>query len=208
MRFILFVEGHSDRLTLPGFLKRWLDPRLTEPVRITAVRHDGWREYYKDIRTKVHLHLEGPRSGDIIAAIGLLDLYGPTFYPSHLKSADERYVWGRQHIEDQVGHGKFRQFFAVHELEAWLLADPSLFLPEVSRALPGKAAQPEAVNFDLPPAKLLRKLYSEKANSEYRKVTDGTELFGHLDPALAREKCPRLREMLDGMLALAKAVGL
>lgn len=28
MRFILFVEGPSERRTLPGFLKRWLDPKL------------------------------------------------------------------------------------------------------------------------------------------------------------------------------------
>ncbi len=44
MRFILFVEGYTEDKALPEFLKRWLDPRLTNPVAIRTVRFEGWAE--------------------------------------------------------------------------------------------------------------------------------------------------------------------
>ncbi len=81
MRFVLFVEGHTEKAALPAFLKRWLDPQLPKPVRITPVRFEGWRDYVKEIEKKVALGLSGKMGADVIAAIGLLDLYGPTFYP-------------------------------------------------------------------------------------------------------------------------------
>jgi hypothetical protein len=49
---------------------------------------------------------------------------------------------------------------------------------------------------------------SERANGrEYKKVEDGSALFGKLDPHRAYEKCPHLRILLDDMLSLAKASG-
>jgi len=42
----------------------------------------------------------------------------------------------------------------------------------------------------------------------YKKVTYGKELFDQLSPEIAVQKCPRLKEMLDEMLKLAKTAGL
>ena len=108
----------------------------------------------------------------------------------------------------RVGQPNFRQFFAVHETEAWLLSASGIFPPEVKKALPPKIATPEAVNFDLPPAKLLDKLYKEKLKRSYKKVTDGAELFAQLDPVTAYNRCPYLKLMLDDMLLLAQEAGL
>ncbi len=52
MRFVLFVEGAAEE-TLPAFLKRWLDPRLTRPIRITSVRFEGWGHYREEVAKKV-----------------------------------------------------------------------------------------------------------------------------------------------------------
>jgi hypothetical protein len=30
MKFVLFVEGYTEKKALPEFLKRWLDPRLSQ----------------------------------------------------------------------------------------------------------------------------------------------------------------------------------
>jgi hypothetical protein len=82
MKFVLFVEGYTEKKALPDFLRAWLEPpRLPERVGLQVVRFEGWAEYYKDIAGKVNRHLSAKGSEDIIAAIGLLDLYGPTFYP-------------------------------------------------------------------------------------------------------------------------------
>jgi len=208
MKFVLFVEGHTEKKSLPQFLKRWLDPQLSQPVGIKVVRFDGWSDYAKSTPKKARLHLNGPDRNDIVAVIGLLDLYGPTFYPVDKTTAHTRYVWAKQKIETEVAHPKFRQHFAVHECEAWLLSQQEVFPEEVKSALPPKCAQPETVNFDTPPKMLLQKLYRERLRSTYKEVTHGAELFAELDPNLAHRKCPRLREMLDDMLALANAAGL
>jgi hypothetical protein len=204
MKFILFVEGHTEDKALPAFLKKWLDPRLESPVGIDTVRFDGWPELFRDTARKARMHLNSPSKDKIIAVISLLDLYGPTFYPTHLTDKDERYLWAKQEIEGIVQEENFFQFFAVHEVEAWLLSQPEIFPASVRNALPGKVATPETVNFDEPPAKLLDTLYRQHTKRIYKKVVNGKELFGKLDPAVAYEKCPRLRELLDTMLDLAR----
>ena len=70
MRFILFTEGQTERNSLPHFLKRWLDPRLPQPVGVKSVNFHGWRGFVKDIPTKAHLHL---KDANTIAVIGLID---------------------------------------------------------------------------------------------------------------------------------------
>lgn len=205
MKFVLFVEGHTEKLALPGFLKRWLDPRLDAPVGIRIVRFDGWQDYERDIAKKVALHLSGKPATDVIAGIGLLDLYGPTFYPASATHADARRAWAKKHLEARVGHPRFRQHFAVHELEAWLLATPTTLPGGVAQMLPRRCAHPETVNFDEPPAKLLDRLYRARLKRPYKKVVDGADLFRQLDPEAAAAKCPQLRALLDDMLSLARA---
>jgi hypothetical protein len=102
-----------------------------------------------------------------------------------------------------VSHPRFRQHFAVHETEAWLLSDPSILPKQVRAALPRRCERPETVNFEEPPAKLLERLYRERVGRSYKKVTDGANLFGKLEPAAICDKCPHARRLLDDMLALA-----
>lgn len=206
MKFIIFVEGYTENKALPQFLKKWLDPKLTNPVGIKTVRFEGWAQMVKDVPLKAKMHLNGPQKDEIIAVISLLDLYGPTFYPGNLTQYDDRYNWGKQYIEQQVGHTKFYHFFAVHEVEAWLLSDPDIFPFKVKNAFPSGVQNPETINFDEPPAKLLERLYPQHIGRSYKKVVNGKELFGKLNPEVAYQKCPKLKELLDKMLELASAL--
>jgi hypothetical protein len=159
--------------------------------------------------TKAKAYLEGPKQAEIIAVVGLLDLYGPDFYPNASTSAKDRYDWGVAHFEKEVGLERFCMFFAVHEFEAWLLSQPEIFPKEVKNVLPGAAtAQPEKVNFNEPPAKLLDRIYKQATKKNYKKTTYGKQLFAKLDPAVAVQKCPYLKAMLEKLLDLAKAAGL
>ena len=208
MKFVLFVEGDLEGKAFPEFLKRWLDPQLSNPVGIKPVRFEGWSDYVKETGKKVALNLSGHAGADVISAIGVLDLYGPTFYPAHSRTAAERLSWAKEQIERSVSNSNFRQHFAVHEAEAWLLSDPFIFPEQVGEALRGKVASPEDADFDEPPARLLERLYWEKLHRSYRKVIDGVSLFRRLAPGRAYERCPRLRFLLDCMLNLARARGL
>lgn len=204
MKFVLFVEGKTEQKALPNFFRRWLEPRLKTHPGITTVRFHGWSEYDRDIAKKVSLHISGPNQSDIIAAIGLIDLYGPTIYPPNLSTSDKRYAWGKTYFEDKVKNAKFRHYFAVHETEAWLLAEPENIPVAISRNL----TKPEKVNFNEPPAKVLQKAYYSAEKRAYKKLVDGYNLFESLSPDAAYNKCPYLRQMLDEMLALAKQCGL
>ena len=83
-----------------------------------------------------------------------------------------------------------------------MLSDPKIFPRDIKDAI--KVQNPETVNFDEPPAKLLTKLYKAKTKHTYQKVIHGNELFNNLDPNVAYKKCPYLKEMLDEMLRLAQ----
>lgn len=203
MRFILFVEGYTEDKALPMFLKKWLDAKLTKPVGIKTVCFGGWSELVKDAPLKAKMHLNGPAKDEIIAVISLLDLYGPTFYPNDCTDSKMRYDWAKKKMEDDVCQPKFFQFFAVHEVEAWLLSQPEIFPFAVQRAFKN-IDHPETVNFDEPPAKLLERLYPLHVKRSYKKVVNGSELFGKLKPDFAYQKCPKLKELLDKMLELAK----
>ncbi|HEV7509976.1 MAG TPA: DUF4276 family protein [Thermoanaerobaculia bacterium] len=202
MRFVLFVEGDTEE-GVCDFLLRWLaPPRIPKGRRvgITSICFHGWSSYHDGIAKKAAIALS---KDDVIGGIGLLDLYGPP-YPETKRAVAERYRWAKEALEKKVGHPKFRQHFAVHETEAWLLADPKILPREVAGALPARCKRPETVNFDEPPAKLLERLYRTKASRYYRKRLDGIRLLQKLSPEQAAEKCPFLKLLLDDMLELAR----
>jgi len=201
MKFVLFVEGHTEHKAVPAFLKRWLDQKLSEPVGIQSVRFEGWAELVKDAPNKAKLYLS---EKDVIAVVALLDLYGPTFYPDNMNTADERYEWAKRYLEEKVGQDKFFQFFAVHEVEAWLLSDPSIFPPSVETQIAKRSQFPEQVNNTKPPAKFLNDVYSKHEKRRYKKVVYGKNLLAKLDPHVAYGKCPHLKGLLDKMLKLAQ----
>ncbi|MDA1050572.1 MAG: DUF4276 family protein [Planctomycetota bacterium] len=208
MKFVLLVEGATEKNAAAEFLKRWLDPQLDQAVGIQVIPFKGYAQLARKVVKKAQMFLDGPKHGEIIAVLGLLDLYGPGFYPDHVTEADERFEWGVDHFQKQVARDRFRMFFAVHEFEAWLLSQPEIFPREVKTSLPGKVARPETVNFDEPPAKLLDKIYKQTVKRDYKKTTYGQQLFRKLDPDVAAEKYPYLKEMLGEMLKMAKAAGL
>ena len=206
MKIILFVEGITEAKALPAFLKRWLDPRLNKPIAIQAVDFDGASELIAESPKRIQAYLNAPRQ-DVIAVVALLDLQGvPLSFPVGTSGAAERTAWAKQELEAKVGNTRFRQFFAVHELEAWLLSDPTIFPKDLQGTLPAKIKRPEEINLHEPPSALLGRLYQSKMRKPYRKSTDGARLFADLNPEIAYQKCPSLKMLLDEMLALAEAV--
>ena len=208
MKFMLFVEGHTEHRVLAPFLKRWLDIRLNQSVGIHTIRFEGWAELVKDSPARAKLFLNAPKR-DVIAVIALIDLYGAMLpYPYDGMTVSGKIEWAKKHLESKVSNDRFRQFFAVHEMEAWLLSDPAIFPSEVRASLTAKAKQPEMVNFDQPPAKFLDHLYMSHLKRHYQKVEDGVELFKKLEPDVACQKCPSLKILMDEMLRLAQESGL
>jgi hypothetical protein len=201
MKFVLFCEGATEKGALPDFFRRWLNAKLPVRVGIQPVHFNGWAEMVKDSPTKARLHL---RNADVIAVIALLDLYGPTFYPDNCATVHERFNWAKTKLEKEVAQSRFRQYFAVHEIEAWILSDPNILPRDVQRKLPDKTKQPETVNFDEPPAYLLNRLYEETTGRSYKKRTYGEELFRKLDPQIVYDRCPYFKKLADELTELSR----
>ena len=199
MRFVLLAEEQTEQDAVGTFLKRWLDTQLTpNQVGVDVADLGGSGHFIKEFIKQAHESLASTKAMATIGVIGLLDLYG---CPAAARDAAA--------LEKRVGDSRFRMFFAVHESEAWLLSQPDILPRNVRDALPKKKTnKPETVNSTNPPSKLLNGLFLRCLNRQYKKAIDGQKLFAKLDADIARSKCPKLREMLDVMLEMAKAAGL
>ena len=176
----------------------------SEPLRVgvDVVKFKGSGDYRLSFAERATV-LAG--SGRFAAIFGLLDLYQSGLdYPPHL-SLDAKYVWAKQQLEESAGVIGFRQHFAVHETEAWLLSDSTVLPDRVRRKLPASVATPERVDFREPPARVLQQAFWDALGKKYKKIEDGVDLFRRLDPEKAYERCPHLKLLLDDMLELAKS---
>ena len=199
MIVLLYVEGDTEQAALPDFFRRWLLGKGSD-LQIKAVNFNGVGSYLREFSKRARRDLSGTY---ILGIIGLIDLYGSQLsYPTG--STHEKYSWAKSELEQRVGDQRFRQHFAVHETEAWLLSGEKLFPPAIDIRLP--KTPPEGVNFQNPPATLLQQMCSTHLDRNYGKRVDGTELFGKLDPDSTYDRCPHLKLLLDDLLALAKRV--
>ena len=206
MKFVLFVEGHTERRAISPFLKRWLDAKLPNRVGITVSRFEGCREFITDVEQRTRITLNAPSGRDVLGIIGLLDWYGmPLEVPSRIETRQERVDWATQEIENRVSDARFKMFFAVHEFEAWLFSDATVFPSSVRERLVRDGRLPEAVNDGEPPARLLERLYPQCVNRDYKKRVDGVQMFGKLDPKMVYDKCPNFRRLADTMLEMAQS---
>jgi hypothetical protein len=175
-------------------------------VRVTPVKFNGASDYCGDIAKNARLHLSSIRANDVIAGVGLLDLYGldsALTFPPGIVLPQQRREWAKRELETRVSHPNFRQYFAVHETEAWLLSDTKIFPSEIRNDLRAASNAPEQVDFNNPPARLLMHAYRDRLRRRYQKAVDGPGLFRLLEPDRACAKCPYLKAMLEEMLALA-----
>jgi hypothetical protein len=207
-RIALFVEGDTERgearrKTLPAFFHKWLDPQLPQGARvgIHARRFQGVSNYLDDLAKTIELYLNEQRANFVV---GLVDLYGlppDRVDLSGCASIQDKVSAARQQIKELVPEefkSRFRQHFAVHEVEAWLLAYPEKWPPEVRDQIRKRA--PERVDFKEPPAKFLRRILGGR----YKKTVYAKNLFPNVDPQQAIDKCPFLKLLAEDLLEIAR----
>jgi len=207
-RIALFVEGDTERgsarqTTLPSFFHKWLDPQLPEhgKVAIKPVKFQGVSNYLDDLAMKVALHLD---EGSVNFVFGLVDLHGlPSSRIDLTRCATvaEKVREARRQIRALVPRkcqSRFHQHFAVHEVEAWLLAYPEKWPPKIRAQIIKKP--PEEVNFTEPPAKFLKRLLGGR----YKKTAAAKNIFPSVDPGVAIAKCPHLACLANDMLKVAR----
>lgn len=204
MRIVLFCEGWTEVGGLPAFLNRWINSQLPpgRSVGIKPVRFEGWPQLVRDIATKVPLHLGQP---DTIAVFALLDLYGPTFFPNNINQVADKCKWGTDFLHRKHQDRRFHVHFAVHEVEAWILAQSEVLPREIRDLLPNGLRAPEAINGTEPPGQLLDRLYRQAGKGRYKKRTHGAGFFKKMDAEQVRQSCPAFKRFTDDLLCAAIA---
>jgi hypothetical protein len=168
---ILYVEGDTEE-HLPQFFKRWLDPRTQQKIAIKAVNLRGVSNYLGEVGRRARLALGEAK---ITGAVGLIDFFRSTLpYPDG--TLGEKYAWAQTKLQADVGHPRFRQHFAVHETEAWLLSDPKIFPAGVIEGALNTSS-PEAINSQSPPGRRVKARYLSKLKRNYQKRTDALPVF-------------------------------
>ncbi len=190
MKIILLVEGETE-IYLPRVIKRWLDKRISPSIGVKARNFKGASKYLKDLAQQVTMQLEDKK---VVAVIGILDFYG---LPEEYKKGEtvkEKISFAKKRILELVPsdyRDRFFQGFAVFETEAWLFSDPKIFGKMSNKISKYKSKNPENINFDTPPAKILMDLVN------YKKGYQSKKYFDDLDVEKAYEKCPHLAEILN-----------
>ncbi len=203
-RIALFVEGETE-LALPPFFHRWLDPQLPAAgkVGITPVKFQGIANYLDDVAAKTEMYLDQRRANVIV---GVVDLYGLPSTRINLSThttLKDKVVAARAYVRQLIPtrlQPYFRQHFAVHETEAWLLAYPDEWPPAIRGPITERP--PEEMNFHEPPSKLLTRLLG----GEYKKIVRARNILGRVDAQVAITACPFLGLLAEDLLGLARAL--
>ncbi len=205
MKFVGVVEGQTEKEILRPFLQKWLRSQSEPGHAIQLVCTKGNSKFVKQLVDVVKENRTAP--GHLpVAVFGLLDYQGLSMsYPRTCTTLGERCEWAKTHFESQVNDARFKMFFAVHDIEAWLFSQPKIFPGQIPSRLPRDMERPESINSNNPPSKLLESLYRKHVNHEYDKRVDGIRLFHKLDPMTAGLKCPQLQALLDDILMRATA---
>ncbi len=209
MKFLMIVEGETEKRGVPDLLARSLANRgLPQRIGIDAINlKGGGTDLFHKVAEKGKSYVRGgPRFGERTTGVfGLLDLYNPSFdkiWPKWAVSRDDRIAWAVEQVENQVSSPMFRMFFAVHEVEPWILSQPDIlpFKEKLSGQELKRIAQPETVNFTNPPAGWLKERRRRNLGKEYKKTTDGPRLMQKLDPTVIQDKCPQFGKIVDFMV--------
>ena len=191
MLVFLLVEGHLERDHLASFLRRAVDALEGHGLRVGKMRN------YRRVgpATKAATEMYGAD-----AVFALFDLKGFPGVQGQSGTPAHRARWLKGQLISVVPseyREKFHPHVAVHELEAWILADKSRLTELGLTGLP--AGDPEDVNFTAGPKGRLAERWRLAKGRGYQEVIDGARLLQEIDPQVVRNGCPHFRAFITDL---------
>lgn len=199
MRIALLIEGKTEIAFLPA-LRAYLGTRLAGKMpRLDPLPCHGRIPKGEKLRRTVERLLDdGPRSADQV--IALTDVYTGT-QPPDFPTADA----AKAEMREWVGKDpRFHPHAALHDFEAWLLPywPTILKLAGHNRKAP---ANPEGVNHNKPPARLLREIFRDgTCRNHYVKPRDATRILRDNKLSVAISQCSELKAFVNTILSLCE----
>jgi hypothetical protein len=201
-RIVLLCEGESEEIAAKYFLRRQLEAVGLKAVGLHPINLNAKIE---DIFTNTRRFR---KDRDVVAVFTLVDLYGfnRVAFQAHAtvgQKVEAARAWLREGASD-VDPGFFHPHLAVHDLEAWLLAEGAALAERLHhRIAPHPRA--EELDFERPPGKLVDDLFQKHRKEAYRKTIDGPPLYKSLAFDLVYQSCLYFREFYDDLQSTAKA---
>ena len=99
---------------------------------------------------------------------------------------------------------RFHPHAAQHEFEAWLLPYWSRIQRLAGSNRQRSSQQPETVNHDRPPSKLLREVFrTGSKGADFQKILHASAILRDQDLTIAAHACPELKSLLNTILTLS-----
>lgn len=201
MTFGLLVEGYTERAALQQFLRRALAGRGRTGI--------GFRTYMSGSGGNSRYVAEFPilaRKAAVHGFVfGLLDLHRlpATVLPHGRLPTAAAVSTAKRALEERLPsdlRSRVRQHFAVHEVEAWILAGsaPAERGIEIPKAWHNR---PEELDGDQPPSARLDDCFRPRFGVRYDKAVHGPQLLARTDPAEVLERCPHFRLLVEDIEA-------
>ena len=200
-RIVLLCEGDSEEIAAKHFLRPQLE---ADGLKAVGLRPINLNAKIEDIFTKT------PRfrkDGDVVAVFTLVDLYGLNRVPFPVNATVEQKVeaaraWLQKGASD-VDPDFFHPHLAVHDLEAWLLAEGASLAKRLNHRIePDPRA--EERDFDRPPNKQVNDLFLKHRDEGYRKTVDGPPLYKNLAFGPVYKSCLFFRQFYDDLKSVAE----
>lgn len=196
---VILCEGPSDE----GILKILFQNKRLVHITPWFQPLDGETKFKrKELRSRVCCNLKTP---GVLAVFALVDLKGFSLnYPTDVVSYGDKAKFIKTHLKgflsDLPESVKFYPHVAVHDIEAWILADENAVANYFRKStINYNANSPEAIDFDRPPSYILKDLFKGKGIG-YMKIVHAPELFMEVNLDTVYNKCPHFRDFFDDLM--------
>jgi len=200
-RIVLLCEGDSEEIAVKHFLRPQLDAVGLKAIGLRPINLNAKIEDIFAMTPRFR------RDRDVFAVFTLIDLYGLNRAPSPANATvgekvEAARAWLRKGASD-VDPDFFHPHLAVHDLEAWLLAEGKALTKRLRHEIdPDPRA--EERDFDRPPNKRVNDLFLKHRDDGYRKTVDGPPLYKNLAFDPVYKSCPYFRDFYDDLKAVAE----
>lgn len=192
---VLFVEGACEEKGVPELLKDEFQQIRSQSVDVRVVKLQGEGAFYQKIGGLVTTFR---KQYDVHAIITLVDLHPTTRFST---------VQAKQQAVQLALPEKARPLLhahvAVHDIEAWMLADHHALAHYLKTTSIAMHHEPESINTGTPPKQHIQRLFKKYGRS-YRETVDSSALLGMINPDFVAKMCPHFAAFRETFRAFVK----
>lgn len=202
-RIVILCEGETEEIAVKHFISRQWE---VDGLRTVGLHPINLASKLEDVFDYVPRYRRDPQ---VIAVFALIDLYGMNRvqHRAHDELADKISrvkTWLRKNYGDDL-MSFFYPHVAVHEVEAWLLAEGKCLAKRLKDLNIQPDPNAETKNFIDYPSKHIDSLFKSRRGDGYHKTNDGSPLFKCLQFEPVYDTCQYFREFYNQLKSVGQS---